>query len=325
MIDRYNRPITSLRITLTQRCNLNCFYCHREGESGAEREEMTAEELGRIGRIAAELGIKRIKLTGGEPLVRSDIVDIIQQLAPHMDEVSLTTNGTLLEGLAAPLKDAGLARVNVSLDTLNNETYSEITQNYRYGVEDVMRGIKKAVEVGLTPVKINTVLLRGVNDEELDALIDFTAEAGAILQLIEFETTREKERDEEYRKYHTDLIPVERELEGLAEEIRYNELHRRRKYLFRRNGRQAEVEVVRPMHNSEFCANCSRIRLTSDGHLRGCLLTAYGSMDLLMPMRNGATDSELKEIFNRVVSKRRPYWTPVQESKQEEEIAEVTK
>ena len=327
MIDPYDRPITSLRITLTQRCNLNCFYCHREGESGSERNEMTTEELGRIGRIAAELGIKRIKLTGGEPLVRADIVEIVRVLAPHVEEVSLTTNGTLLEGLAEPLKEAGLARVNVSLDTLDSGKYSEITQNRTYGVESVMRGIKQAAKVGLNPVKINTVFLNGTNDGELDALIDFAAETGAILQLIEFETTREGENAEEYRKYHADLISVEKSLESIVEEIKYNELHRRKKYVFHRNGRLAEVEIVRPMHNSEFCANCKRIRLTSEGHLRGCLLTAYGSMDILTPMRNGASDEEIKDIFEKVVAMRRPYWLPVHETraKKKENEAEVLK
>jgi len=327
MIDPYDRPITSLRITLTQRCNLNCFYCHREGESGSERNEMTSEELGRIGRIAAELGIKRIKLTGGEPLVRADIVEIVRVLAPHVEEVSLTTNGTLLEDLAEPLKEAGLARVNVSLDTLDSGKYMSITNNRIYGVESVMRGIRRAAEVGLNPVKINSVLLKGINDEELDAMIDFTAEAGAILQLIEFETTREGENAEEYRKYHADLIPVEKSLESIAEEIRYNELHRRKKYMFHRNGRLAEVEIVRPMHNSEFCANCKRIRLTSEGHLRGCLLTTYGSMDILTPMRNGTSDEVIKGIFEKVVAMRRPYWMPVPETraKKEESTAEVLK
>ncbi len=325
MIDPYGRPITSLRITLTQRCNLNCFYCHREGESGAERNEMTPEELGRIGRIAAELGIKRIKLTGGEPLVRADIVDIVRVLALYVEEVSLTTNGTLLESLAEPLKETGLARVNVSLDTLDSGKYMSITNNSIHGVQNVMRGIKRAAEAGLNPVKINTVLLRGINDEELDAMIDFTAEAGAILQLIEFETTKEGEGTEEYRKYHADLRPVEKRLERMAEEVRYNELHRRKKYLFHRNGRPAEVEIVRPMHNSEFCANCKRIRLTSEGLLRGCLLTTYGSTDLLTPMRSGADDDEIKEIFGKVVAMRRPYWMPVPESKKEESAAEVLK
>ncbi len=322
MIDPYGRRITSLRITLTQRCNLSCFYCHREGESGAEQNEMTPEELERIGRIGAELGIKRVKLTGGEPLVRRDIIDIIRALAPHMQEVSLTTNGTLLEGMAENLKKAGLARVNVSLDTLDEKRYMEITNNSTYGPDSVMRGIKRAVEVGLNPVKVNTVLLKGVNDEELDSLIDFTAKAGAILQLIEFETTREGERSEEYRRYHADLLPVEARLEGLAEEIRYNELHRRKKYIFHRNGRRAEVEIVRPMHNSEFCANCSRIRLTSEGWLRGCLLTAYGSRDILTPMREGASDGEIKELFEKVVASRRPYWTD-NPAKQKEERAEA--
>ena len=322
MIDPYGRPITSLRITLTQRCNLNCFYCHREGEKGDERNEMTPEELGRLGRIAAELGIKRIKLTGGEPLVREDIVEIVGTLAPHVEEVSLTTNGTLLEGLAESLKEAGLTRVNVSLDTLDGGKYAEITRNRRYGVEGVIRGIRKAVEVGLNPVKVNTVFLRGLNEDELDSLIDFTAEAGAILQLIEFETTREGERSGEYKRYHADLRPVEARLEDMAEEIRYNELHRRKKYLFHRNGRLTEVEVVRPMHNSEFCANCKRIRLTSSGWLRGCLLTAYGSMDILTPMRNGATDDEVKEIFRKVVANRRPYWTE-NPTKKKDESAEV--
>ena len=310
MIDPYGRPITSLRITLTQRCNLNCFYCHREGEKGSERNEMTAEEFDRIGRIAAELGIKRIKLTGGEPLLRNDILEIVQSLAHHADEVSMTTNGTLLEKLAYPLKEAGLARVNVSLDTLSSRKYMQITNNRIFGTESVMRGIKKAIEAGLNPVKVNTVLLKGINDSEIEEIIDFTASVGAILQLIEFETTRDGEAQADYRRYHADLRPLEARLEEMAEQVAYNELHRRKKYLFHRNGRMAEVEVVRPMHNSIFCANCKRIRLTSDGHLRGCLLTDYGSMDLLTEMRAGASDEKIKNIFKRVVAMRRPYWSP---------------
>ena len=169
LVDPYGRPINSLRISLTQRCNFNCFFCHHEGENESG-DELTVDEVERIVKLASEQGIMKIKLTGGEPLVRKDIVEIVKRIKPYVHEVSMTTNASRLEELACPLKDAGLARVNVSLHTLCPESFEEITGN---GTEHVTKGIEAAVECGLTPVKLNMVVMRDVNHTEIDDISSF--------------------------------------------------------------------------------------------------------------------------------------------------------
>jgi cyclic pyranopterin phosphate synthase len=169
--DTYQRPVLSLRISITNRCNIKCFYCHHDGIIPQEYE-METSEIERIARVAKNLGIKKIRLSGGEPLIRTDIIDIVSRIsAMNFQDVSLTTNGTLLEDYSQKLKDAGLIRVNVSFDTLNPYTYKFITKsNY---LEKVKRGIKKAVEVGLYPVKVNMVVMKGLNHEEVWGMFQF--------------------------------------------------------------------------------------------------------------------------------------------------------
>ncbi len=307
MKDRYGRPVKSIRVSITERCNLRCFYCHREGEWHKHVEEMTPEEIERILRIARDLGIRKVKFTGGEPLYRDDVVEIVARAAPLMDrDVSLTTNGTLLEKFAYELKEAGANRVNISLDTLDREKYRKIT-----GLDmlpDVLKGIYAAVDAGLNPVKLNMVLLKGINEDEIEDMIRFSAEAGAILQIIELETPVEREQTSFFQKYHVDPKFIEEHLEKIADEIKFNELHRRKRFRFKFNGKVAEVEIVRPMHNTVFCMNCTRIRLTSDGKLKPCLLRNDNLVDILTPLRNGASDEELREIFVEAIMRREPYW-----------------
>ncbi len=304
--DRFGREVKSIRVSITERCNLRCFYCHREGEWHRHRNEMSPEEIERILKIASELGIKKVKFTGGEPMVRDDVVEIVRRAAPLMPrDVSMTTNGTLLKKYARELKDAGLMRVNVSLDTLDPEKYRRIT-GLPY-LQDVIDGIKEAMDVfGI--VKLNYVLLRGLNDDELEDMLRFAAETGAVLQIIELEAPVEKEQTEFFRKYHLNPKFIEEELEKIADEIKYNELHRRKRFMFSVDGKRAEVEIVRPMHNSEFCMNCTRIRLTSDGKLKPCLLRNDNLVDILTPMREGASDEEIKELFKEAIMRREPYW-----------------
>jgi len=261
VVDPHGRLITSVRVSITQKCNLHCLYCHQEGEDNQNHEslEMTPEEIQRIIEVLESFGVRRVKLTGGEPLIRRDIQEIVEGIdsVNGISEVSITTNGTRLKEFAKPLKDGGLARVNVSLDTLNPEIYKKITGVDT--IEKAVSGIRKAVEVGLKPVKVNMVLLKGVNDGEVGSMIQFAQSNGVVLQLIELESPRE---DEFYRRYHSDMMKIEEQLKNKAEKVSVRQMHHRRKYYL---PDRVEVEVVRPMHNTELCQYCNQIRITSDG------------------------------------------------------------
>ena len=264
---------------------------------------MTPEEIEKILRLVTSFGVGKVKLTGGEPLIRSDILKIVKRIRSlnEISEVSMTTNGTLLNELAKPLKKAGLVRVNVSLDTLNQKTFKMIT-----GVDalnKVISGIKEAVEVNLNPVKVNMVLLKGINHNEVWSMIEFAERNNIILQLIELESARE---DDFYRKYHSDMTKIENELTKKAEKVTVRNMHHRRKYLL---PGKVEVEIVKPMHNTEFCQYCNRIRITSDGKFKPCLFRVNNLVDFLSPMRNGASTEDLKKIFIEAVKRRQPYFT----------------
>lgn len=304
MTDEYDRPVTNLRISVTTNCDLNCFYCHEEGQT-TDKREMTVNEIERISRIAKDLNIRKIKLTGGEPLVRSDIIEIIEKISPHMEDTSLTTNGVKLSGLAKKLSSAGLDRVNISLDTLNPEKYETITG--KNSLQDVKKGIEEAIDSELYPIKLNSLIMKGKNDDEIWELIEYASHHDVILQLIELETDREGTSEEWFKKHYYDLKPVEKELRKKAENTKERRMHRRKKYYFEYRGGEAEVEVVRPMHNTKFCMGCTRLRMTSDGQLKTCLLTNE-LIDIIGPMRKGASDKKLKEIFKEAVSLREPYW-----------------
>lgn len=303
--DPYGREVKSLRISITQRCNLACDHCHREGQD-PHPVEMSPSEIERLVGIAASLGVRKVKITGGEPLLREDILEVVSRIAPLVKEVSLTTNGTGLAGLALPLKRAGLSRVNVSLHTLDPGLYRRIC-----GADlsaQVQEGIKASVAAGLNPVKVNMVVLKGENDEEVRAMMDFCAKTGAVLQLIELEASRESSRAPEFASRYCSLRQLEDSLSHEAVQVSENELHRRRRYTVRANGGYVTVEVVRPMHNTEFCANCTRMRMTSDGLLKPCLLDPSGNVDTLTPLRSGFSDDRLRGLFLAAVANRRPYW-----------------
>lgn len=305
LVDRYGRTVRSLRLSVTQRCDLACAHCHREGQRPTANE-MTPEEIERLVRIAATLGIGKVKITGGEPLLREDIVEIVGRIAPHLKEVSLTTNGTRLTRLARQLKDAGLARINVSLHTLDPQRYERLCG--LGNLDQVMEGIEAAVSAGLDPVKVNMVVFRGENDKEIPDLLEFCAKRQAVLQLIEYEGDKAESRNEEFAKRYYPLVDVESDLARAAISISVNELHRRRRFLVPANGSKVEVEVVRPMHNTEFCSHCTRLRLTSDGNLKPCLLDLGGEVDVLSAIRKGAGDERVRELFRQAVDNRAPYW-----------------
>ncbi len=300
MIDSHGRRVNSLRISVTQRCNFDCFFCHQEGESNPGGE-MSPGEFEAIVSVATELGINKVKLTGGEPLLRDDIIEIVRRIEPYVDEVSMTTNGYGLAERACDLRDAGLKRVNISLHSTRPDVFCKIIG--REVLTEVRRGIAAALECGLRPVKLNMVVMKGVNDGEILDMIGFSREVGSILQLIEYQPLERGADD--WKKYHFDLRPLEVELEAKAERIVEREMHRRRQYHL---GGGAIVEVVRPMHNSQFCRFCTRLRVTSDGQLKPCLMRDDNHVEVVSLLRKGATREEIVEAFEEAVARREPYW-----------------
>lgn len=287
--DSYNRPVSNLRVSLTPKCNLSCIYCHKEGEK-SPKDQLSAEEIAEILRVAAKFEIRSVKFTGGEPLLRPDLLEIVQSVPAGM-ESSLTTNGTLLADLAPGLKSSGLRRVNVSLDSLNPETYNKITGTDK--LSDVLDGIAAALDVGLTPVKLNMVVLAGVNDNEVDDFLAYVrGNRNLVLQLIELMHFNNC-------NYHGDLNGLEETLASRSKQIITRRMHHRKKYCL--DG--AEVEVVRPLHNTEFCAFCNRLRVTSDGEFKPCLLRTDNHVET-----RGKKGAELEALFQKAVSLREPFY-----------------
>ncbi|MDD2666306.1 MAG: GTP 3',8-cyclase MoaA [Methanocellales archaeon] len=301
MQDRFGRETKGIRISVTQRCNLDCFYCHKEGQNPSKKE-MTPSEIERIVFIGKKIGIKQLKITGGEPLVRRDICEIVQRASNHMKNISMTTNGILLEKYAADLKSAGLRRVNISFDTLDAEKYKIITGTDC--LSKVVDGLNAAIANDLTPIKLNMVIMKGINEDEIEEMIRFASEKRVILQLIELEMFNK----EFYDKYHYDIGPIVAELEERSVRVEEREMHHRRKYFIEIDGNISEVEVVKPMHNTTFCSNCTRMRVTADGKLKPCLLRSNNLVDLIGLIRKNASDEELIKTFKKAILLREPFW-----------------
>lgn len=307
--DNYGRPVLNLRISITQRCNLRCPYCHREGEVTSPSIEMTRNEIVRITGIAVGLGISRVKLTGGEPLLRPDILDIVKGIAElrGLKDFSMTTNGTNLASWAKGLHKNGLDRVNISIPSLDAETYYALMGG---DLKDVLKGILAAVNANLFPVKLNMLVLKNVNNHEIPKMISFAEQTGTILQLIELEPLNVSMSY--YRRYHYPLDIVEEELEKQARNVHTREDMQNRKVYFLS---KAKVEVVRPIENTEFCARCTRLRVTSDGWLKPCLMRTDNLVDILTPLRKGANNEDLTRLFMEAVKRREPYYKLTQNLK----------
>ena len=301
--DDYERPIISLRISITNRCNVNCIYCHHDGMLDSS-SEMTPDEIYEICRIAKKLGVEKIRLSGGEPLVRPDIVEIVEKInSLDFKDISITTNGIFLDKFAQDLVDAGLDRINVSLDTLNEETYKMIVgKNVLQRVKD---GIVESCAVGLYPVKINMVVMNDINTEELWDMFEFCKGNDLILQLIEIIDSDSCEDKDFNSKYHFELSEFEEKLASLADSIKVREFMQNRRKYFIDGG---EIEVVHPVENSDFCSNCSRLRVTPEGKLKPCLLRNDNLVDLIQFIRDGCSEEQIKERFLQAIAKREPYY-----------------
>lgn len=297
--DRFGRIHDDLRISVTDRCNLRCTYCMPEEPVWFPHEEILSyEEIVRLVRVAIRRGVHKLRLTGGEPLIRRDLPLLVRMLAtePGVEDLSLTTNGLLLDKLATRLAEAGLTRVNVSLDTLSAERYEKLTR--RNVLQRVLVGLEAARDAGLAPIKVNTVLVRGVNDDEVETLVSHAREHEWELRFIEVMplangSTWEPSQvvsGEELRRRIDRRWPIEPEprRDAHAPATRYR---------FRDGkGTVGFIDsVTRP-----FCASCSRLRLTSDGQLRVCLYDDR-EVDLKKALRAGATDAELERLMVEAV------------------------
>ncbi|QLK26251.1 GTP 3',8-cyclase MoaA [Natrinema zhouii] len=303
LTDEFGREVSGVRVSLTDRCNFDCVYCHNEGLGDTrgpmdpQDDEMSTDDVVRFLEVAAEFDVDAVKFTGGEPMLRQDLEEIIER-TPDQMEVSLTTNGTFLPGRAEALVDAGLERVNVSQDALDPEDFAAVTKSGAY--EKVLEGVEAALEAGLDPVKLNMVVFEHTAGY-VPEMVDHVAENdGLQLQLIEYmpELTGKPE-------WNIDIQRVHDWLAEQADEIEHREMHDRKRYWI--GGDEGNsggmVEIVDPVENPTFCANCHRVRVTHEGYLKGCLnrnddLKSMGEM----------TKSEIREAFRDTVADRVPYY-----------------
>jgi len=301
LTDKFARPITDLRIAITDHCNYKCVYC-RTGNDGALYSDLPFADYLRMARVFAGLGIKKVRLTGGEPLLRKGVVEFVRNLAQVRSadgeplELALTTNGHLLAEMAQPLKDAGLKRVTVSMDAVDPDRFARITR-VPNGYDRVRAGIRAAKRAGLEPVKINCVLLRGFNEDQVVPFGMFAREEDVVLRFIEFMPL------EEDRVWSPDVVvTLDEILKRMAEyrplvEIPHRRSETARRYRF--DDGAGEIGIIAPVSHP-FCGQCSRIRLTSDGKIRTCLFSVWDH-DLYAQMRRGASDSELEDFIRNVV------------------------
>jgi len=302
LTDSHGRVIHDLRVSITDRCNYKCVYC-RTGEVGAQYPELGIDEYLRLIGLFVGLGVTKVRLTGGEPLLRRGLVELVKQLAAMRTltgeplDLALTTNGHLLDGLAKPLKEAGLQRVTVSMDAVDAATFEKITR-IEGSFKAVLGGVRAARAAGLTPIKINCVLLRGFNDDQIEGFARFAREEDVVVRFIEFMPL------EEGRLWTPEIVvPLKEIVERIGRVLPLVELPAReasetaRRYTFADG--VGEIGIIAPVSQA-FCGACSRVRLTSDGKIRTCLFSQV-EHDLYGRLRAGESDSELSAYIERTV------------------------
>ena len=293
LIDNFGREISYIRVSITDRCNYRCIYCQSEKpfEFIPHQEILRYEEIAGIIKEAVNLGITKVRITGGEPLVREGIVDFIRQLRKidKLEDISLTTNGFFLSEYAEKLKDAGLNRVNISLDSLQEEKFKRITRGG--SLEKALKGIDSALKAGLLPIKINTVLIRGINYDEVEDFVRLTLGRSLNIRFIEFMPSGEVLKD----NYRDKFISVLEIKESLAEKYSFkpidiNSGNGPAKY-YQIKGGQGTIGFITAL-SQHFCKTCNRIRLTSEGKLRPCLFSNK-EVDIKQAIRNAKTDDKI--------------------------------
>ena len=303
MLDKFSREINYLRVSITDRCNLHCVYCRpKEGISLQGHEDILRyEEIIRIVSVAVKMGLVKVRVTGGEPLVRRGFIEFIAALKKinGLKDISLTTNGILLEEFAGKIFDAGISRINISLDSLNKDKYSQITRDGN--LDDVLRGIARAEEAGFSPIKINTVAIKGFNDDEA---LDFARLAMdkpfqvRFIELMPFGQKKNPDYGEEY-------MPAAQLIEKISRRYQLEPVENKRNKsdgpakIFKIKGGRGELGFINPV-SDHFCSTCNRLRLTSDGKLRVCLLKE-AEVDLKKALRENCGDAELEKLIRDAV------------------------
>lgn len=298
LLDAYQRQITDLRISITDRCNFRCFYCKSADPIHYSKEDpLSLQEIARLARVFVRLGIQKIRLTGGEPLLRHGIEGLIAEIAaiPGLHDVAVTTNGWLLAEKAAALKSAGLTRVNVSMDSVDRERFAKITLTDAF--DKVLAGIEACQAAGLAPVKVNAVLVRGMNDDEVESFAGFARERGVIMRFIEYMPL-----DADRHWTPQMVVPAQEVYERINAVYPLEETQRQPSETARRfrfaDGVPGEIGLVAPVTQA-FCGHCSRVRITSDGKLRTCLFS-QDDHDLLPWLRGGADDQGIAAEIRRL-------------------------
>jgi cyclic pyranopterin phosphate synthase len=301
LTDKHGRRITDLRISITDRCNYRCVYC-RSGSDGPQFPEMPIGDYLRMARVFVGLGITKVRLTGGEPLLRKGLVEMVRELGRMQTvkgdrlDIAITTNGHLLAEMAQPLADAGLSRVTVSMDAVDAERFARITR-VPNGYEHVLAGVRAAQQAGLSPVKINCVLMRGFNDDQITAFGRFAREQGVVVRFIEFMPLEEDRvwspkivvRLDEILSRMAEFMPL-REIGHMGSETA-------RRYVFEDG--IGEIGIIAPVSHP-FCGHCSRVRVTSDGKIRTCLFSVR-EHDLAALMQAGGSDEDMADFIRDVV------------------------
>jgi GTP 3',8-cyclase len=304
LTDKFGRAITDLRISVTDRCNYKCVYC-RTGNEGALYGDLPFADYLRMARVLIGLGIQKVRITGGEPLLRKGVIDFVRELAKLRTidggelDIALTTNGHLLADMAQPLKDAGLRRVTVSMDAVDADRFARITR-VPDGYDRVLAGVRASRRAGLWPVKVNCVLMRGFNEDQVIPFGMFAREEGVAVRFIEFMPL------EEDRVWSPNtVVTLDEILRRMGEyrplvEIPHARSETARRYRF--DDGIGEIGIIAPVSHP-FCGHCSRIRITSDGKIRTCLFSIWDH-DLHSQMWGGASDEELKEFIRGVIQKK---------------------
>jgi cyclic pyranopterin phosphate synthase len=314
--DSHGRAITDLRLSVTDRCNYRCVYC-RTGNDGAQYDDLPLDMYVRMIRLFVDLGVEKIRFTGGEPLLRKGLPEVIREVAamrPRFSDgaldgkldLALTTNGHLLEQMAAPLKHAGLQRITVSMDAVDAETMTRITR-VPGSYERVLAGIRAAQAAGLGPVKVNCVLLRGFNDSQIEAFAEFSRTEGVIVRFIEFMPLEEPSAEESDRTWSPERVVGMDEIIARLERVRplralpaNHASETARRFTF--DDGRGEIGIIAPVTHP-FCGHCSRIRVTSDGKVRTCLFS-QSDHDLAGRMSRGDSDDELRQWIRAVVERK---------------------